>query len=275
MEQDPIAADSSGIWDGDYKIPWDQPDFSRRMLAEHLTQDHDMASRRTEWIERQVDWLHRELLGARPASILDLGCGPGFYSHRLSALGHRCRGLDFGPASIQYARQHNAHPERCEFELADIRVAEFGGPHDVAMLLFGEMNSFSPKELKAILDKARASLAQGQGTLILEIQVPDAIERTGLSPSLEEQLSSGFFSDHPYHCRIDYQWFACQQVTVETYTIHDQPTSSPRIYRSTTQAWRAEVLTALLQEAGFRDVRQPAGWPCNVTSLALWSAATR
>ena len=30
-------------WQGAYEIPWDDPDFSRRMLAEHLTQDHDVA----------------------------------------------------------------------------------------------------------------------------------------------------------------------------------------------------------------------------------------
>ena len=30
-------------WHGAYKIPWEDPDFSKRMLAEHLAQDHDMA----------------------------------------------------------------------------------------------------------------------------------------------------------------------------------------------------------------------------------------
>ncbi|EOI1394309.1 hypothetical protein ACMGOD_005528 [Klebsiella oxytoca] len=28
------------------KIPWDEPAFSQRMLANHLSQDHDWASRR-------------------------------------------------------------------------------------------------------------------------------------------------------------------------------------------------------------------------------------
>lgn len=35
--------------------------------------------------------------------MLDLGCGPGLYSHRLATLGHRVHGIDFGPASIAYA----------------------------------------------------------------------------------------------------------------------------------------------------------------------------
>lgn len=58
------------------KIPWDEPAFSQRMLENHLSQDHDWASRRLTVIEQQVTWITRQLpAGAR---ILDLGCGPGF-----------------------------------------------------------------------------------------------------------------------------------------------------------------------------------------------------
>ncbi|HHI03179.1 MAG TPA: hypothetical protein ENL22_06630, partial [candidate division Zixibacteria bacterium] len=41
------------LWDGKYKIPWDDPGFSRRMLQEHLSQDHDLASRKKEMIKKQ------------------------------------------------------------------------------------------------------------------------------------------------------------------------------------------------------------------------------
>ena len=64
------------VWDGKYKIPWDDPVFSRRMLREHLNQDHDMASRRFEWIDKQVAWIHGTTLSRQPSRILDLGCGP-------------------------------------------------------------------------------------------------------------------------------------------------------------------------------------------------------
>lgn len=58
------------------KIPWDEPAFSQRMLENHLSQEHDWASRRLAVIEQQVAWLAGQLpAGAR---ILDLGCGPGF-----------------------------------------------------------------------------------------------------------------------------------------------------------------------------------------------------
>jgi len=44
-------------WSEGEKIPWDEPGFSQRMLLEHLSQEHDAASRRIETIERQVEWI--------------------------------------------------------------------------------------------------------------------------------------------------------------------------------------------------------------------------
>lgn len=91
-----MPTQDSNIWRAAYRIPWDDPDFSRRMLQEHLSQEHDMASRRFKSIDKQVAWLHGDLLGGHTSSILDLGCGPGFYSHRLAARGHRCHGIHNG-----------------------------------------------------------------------------------------------------------------------------------------------------------------------------------
>ena len=51
-------------WAEGDKIPWHDPDFSRRMLREHLSQQHDAASRRVEIIDRQVAWIHHALYGS-------------------------------------------------------------------------------------------------------------------------------------------------------------------------------------------------------------------
>jgi SAM-dependent methyltransferase len=259
------------IWDGDYKIPWDDPEFSRRMLAEHVAQDHDMASRRIEWIDRQVEWIDRKLLAGRTANILDLGCGPGFYSHRLAVLGHRCRGIDFGPASIDYARQRSPDRSRCEFELGDIRRVAFGGPYGLAMILFGEMNVFSPTEIRAILGRVRASLLP-DSVLILEVQTPEAVERTGRSAPSVERFRSGPFSDGPYRCRTHCEWIPEQRVAIQLFTVSDDA-GATKVYRNTTKAWGIEEMTALLQTAGFERVFHEDDWPSNTDSLALWSAS--
>ena len=51
-------------------LPWGDPAFSERMLAEHLDQGHDLASRRLAVVEQQVEWLVERLgtRGGRPRS---------------------------------------------------------------------------------------------------------------------------------------------------------------------------------------------------------------
>lgn len=75
---------SPAPWSEGDNIPWDDPGFSERMLAEHLSQEHDLASRKSATIERQVGWIFTEVLGAKPARLLDLACGPGLYTSRLA-----------------------------------------------------------------------------------------------------------------------------------------------------------------------------------------------
>jgi SAM-dependent methyltransferase len=241
------------------------------MLAEHLSQGHDMASRRAEWIDRQVAWIQDDLLKGQPATILDLGCGPGFYSHRLAMRGHRCRGIDFGPASIEHARRHNPDESLCEFTLGDIRQLALGGPYDLAMILFGELNVFSPAEARSILRNVQSSL-NPRGRLIIEVQSPEAVARTGHSEPSEQEQESGLFSGQPHRCRTENQWLAEQQVAVQTFTVTETAGGRTRTYRSTTKAWPDGDLVELLETAGFDEVSRRDVWPCNTDDLALWVA---
>lgn len=266
-----MSTPNSDTWHGAYKIPWNEPDFSRRMLREHLSQDHDMASRRFEWIDRQVAWIHEGVLHGQPSHILDLGCGPGFYSHRLTARGHRCHGIDFGPASIEYAREHNPATSQCTFVLGDIRHAAFAGPYDLAMILFGEFNVFAPAEAVAILQKVRASLPR-DGCLILEIQTCEAVKRMGHGEPSTQEFEAGLFSDRPYHCRTESRWLPDEKVAIQTFYVTEKSSGQTRTYRNTTQAWSDDELVNLLSEAGFSRAAPRDHWPRDTDALRLWIA---
>lgn len=230
-----------------------------------------MASRRADWIDRQVAWIHEELLEGQTATILDLGCGPGFYSHRLTMLGHRCHGIDFSPASIDYARENNPEPSRCEFALDDIRHASLDGPYDLAMVLFGELNVFSPAEALGILQNVRAHLAP-RGKLILETQTPEAVENTGRVEPSQQQHESGLFSDRAYLCRTENRWLPEDKVAVQKFFITELDGGPTREFRNTTKAWTDEEFIGLLTEAGFNQPARRTDWPCNTDALQLWQA---
>ena len=71
------APPAQSLWSGAYKIPWNDSAFSRRMLKEHLTQSHAMASRKSGAIAQQAAWLMERFLAGRARKVLDLGCHPG------------------------------------------------------------------------------------------------------------------------------------------------------------------------------------------------------
>ena len=242
-------------WAEGDNIPWSEPGFSRRMLREHLTQSHDLASRRSEKIDAHVDWIHRNVLSGRPTKILDLGCGPGLYSSRLARLGHRCVGIDFSPASMEYAKEQAASEDlSCGYLHADIRFTEYGFGYGLAMLIFGEFNVFKPADAARILAKAHAALGEG-GTLLLEAHTDEAIREFGQRPASWHSAESGLFSDSPHLCLQENSWDADAGVVTRRYFIVEASTGEASRYAQSLKAYTNEQYRAVLEGAGFVDVR--------------------
>jgi SAM-dependent methyltransferase len=248
-------------WAEHEKIPWDDPDFSQRMLAEHLSQQHDAASRRVALVERQVEWLHRDVLHERPARILDLGCGPGLYTSRLARLGHRCTGIDFGPASIAHAR---SEAERdgldCKYVQDDIRRTAFGNDYDLIMFIFGELNVFHPGDADDILRRCRVALSAG-GVLLLELHTYASVRAMGLQPPRWRAAQAGLFSSRPHLRLEEAHWDERQQAAIERYYVIDAATAAVSRYGATIQAYTEEGYERLLAAAGFGGWEWLGAWP--------------
>jgi SAM-dependent methyltransferase len=241
-------------WTEGDNIPWNEPGFSRRMLKEHLTQAHDAASRRTETIERHVRFIHERVLGGRPARVLDLGCGPGLYAQRLACLGHSVDGIDFSPASIEYARQAAAiEGLHCTYTLADVRAAEYGAAYDLVMFIFGEFNVFSPQDARTILRKARAALRVG-GTLLLEPSTAESIARIGREETTWYASESGLFSEYPHLVLQQAFWDEETQAATKRHWIIDAASGTVTRFTASYQAYRETELEALLSDCGFESI---------------------
>jgi SAM-dependent methyltransferase len=241
-------------WSEGEKIPWNEPGFSQRMLREHLSQAHDLASRRSERIDRQVAWIHGGVLGGRPAKILDLGCGPGLYAARLARLGHQVMGIDFSPASIAYARGEAAKEGlSCEFIEADMRAAEYGGGYGLAMLIFGEFNVFHPDDARAILRKVHAALGEG-GLLLLEPHTFDVVQRSGEAPSSWYSSEGGLFSEDPHLVLMENFWNAERQAATERYFVVDARSGAITRHAATMQAYTNDQYRTLLADCGFDSI---------------------
>ncbi len=242
-------------WAEGDNIPWNEPGFSARMLDEHLTQDHDAASRRLEIIEEQVHWIHSDLLNDTPGRLLDLGCGPGLYSNRLASFGHTCTGIDFSPASIRYARtQAEKDGLSSRFIESDVRSLEYGGPYDFAMFLYGEFNVFRPADAALILNRLRAALRPG-GRLLLEPQDYASFQRIRKEPPVWRAYKHGLFSEQPHLYLYESFWDGRSSTTTTRYWVIDAASGQVTRYASTAQAYTDEALEELLHRHGFADVQ--------------------
>jgi SAM-dependent methyltransferase len=241
-------------WAEGEKIPWNDPDFSRRMLNEHLSQEHDAASRRFEIIDKHVKWIHSQVLKRNPTRILDLGCGPGLYTNRLARLGHRCVGIDFSPASIAYAREQAEEAGlKCTYIQQDIRTADYGDGYGLVMSIFGEFNVFRPGEARGILEKACRALVPN-GFLLLEPHTFEAVVKIGEQPSSWYSTETGLFSEEPHLCLQENFWDTEDNVAIERYYVIDAATGEVARHSASMQAYTNEEYRSLLAECGFSKI---------------------
>lgn len=243
-------------WSEGDNIPWNDPDFSERMLAEHLSQEHDLASRRRATIDEHVEWIFSTVLDGRPGRLLDLGCGPGLYVHRLSARGCECVGMDFSPASIRHARKVAADDGlTCRFIQADLRDEAFGGGFDLVMMIYGQLNVFTRERAREILAKAHAALEPG-GRLLLELQAAGQVRKDGEAGPSWYSEASGLFSDRRHLVLRENFWDSEAAASTNRFMIIDASTGAVSSYALSNEAYTEHELDVALRTAGFDAVER-------------------
>jgi SAM-dependent methyltransferase len=241
-------------WSEGDNIPWNDPEFSKRMLKEHLTQEHDLASRKFDRINQHINWIHHDILNEEPAKILDLCCGPGLYSNKFAGLGHQCFGIDYSPSSIAYAKNNASDGKLdCTFMEADIREADYGGGYDAAMLIYGELNVFRIPDVRMILRKGYTALKPG-GVLILEPHTYECIKDLGERQPSWYTSESGLFCPTPHIALEESFWNQDQSVTTNRFFIIDAKTREVVQHAQSLQAYTNQEYETLLEECGYTNI---------------------
>ncbi|WP_374746543.1 SAM-dependent methyltransferase [Klebsiella variicola subsp. variicola] len=246
------------------KIPWDEPAFSQRMLANHLSQDHDWASRRQEVIEQQVEWIASQLPPG--AHILDLGCGPGFYTHRLAERGFHCTGVDFSPASVSWARQQAQDADlNIDYVQQDIRAYWPDKSFDFIMMTFGELNVFSTADARSLVSRCALWLEPG-GRLLTEVHTFDEVKRHGMAEASWQRCPDGLFLDVPHLLLTEHGWDEEAQ-TSSTQFWAIEPNGHTTRFGNQMTAWRDDEYVSLLGNVGFALLPPPEShdWPVSET----------
>jgi SAM-dependent methyltransferase len=162
-------------FDPGVELNWGDPVVSRRLLREHLDQSHDGASRRLRTVDEHVRRLQR-LLPQPSAHVLDAACGPGLYSVRLAAAGHRVTALDVGPAVVEHARglaRRSRVSDRVTARIADLRTFTSPERYDAAILIYHVLEGFPRRQQPSVLRRLGGVLGH-KAPLIVEMRLrPD------------------------------------------------------------------------------------------------------
>ena len=220
------------------RLPWDDPDFSARMLREHLAEWHDLASRRPATIDAEVSAL-RTLVAGEPARVLDLGCGPGLHLERFERAGWSCVGLDVSPAAIAYAGEHAGASSH--FVLGDVRSAQIDGSFDLVLMLFGELSTFDPTDVTLVVQRIGSWLAP-EGRAVIEVSTSVGVDRKAARGARWYSAQGGLFADGPHLVLQESQLI--DDASVERWWVLDPSADAARSYESTT--WK---LTSVLDPA--------------------------
>jgi len=243
-------------WQRDgHQFPWQEADFSKRMLSVHLDPDTHMASRGPEVIARHCAWV-AEQLDPGPRRILDVACGPGLYCHEWARSGHQTVGFDFAPAPLAWAvKTARGADLDCKFFAADLTalppdLTTRTGPVDAITFWFGDVHSFPTDTVRRFLPQLAACLKPG-GMLVLEHQPWDGfVQENATSWSME---SASPLCGRPHLWLQEYAWDEAVDTEVHAHWILETESGTLQRYVQCHQAWRPDELSALLDEAGLDE----------------------
>lgn len=229
---------------------WTDPHIGRQMLAFHLDESHDLASRRGVAIDGFVDWIDRRLtLAGR--RVLDIGCGPGLYSQRMARRGAQVTGLDFSAISISHARASAAAAGLAiTYNEGDYLKDALPGPADLVTLIYGDYCAIAPERRRRLLDAVRATLAPG-GVFVFDLFSPGQRAAIAEGLSFGRRFMGGFWAEGDYFgFRAGFHY-------------PDQEASLER-FRIATPGRQFEIFNWMqyFSPASIRDELRVAGWRC-------------
>lgn len=253
--------DRPPAWIKGGNLPWNNPDFSRRMLREHLDESHGAASRQTTERDQQIQWLWDHLGLEQRCRVLDITCGPGLYAVDLAKRGCQVTGIDFSPAAIAHARglaKQNGVQDSCTFLEQDVRKMDFAGADfDAAIFLYGQLAVFPPIEAQRLLDQSASALRPG-GSLVVELLNQDNIDKRQSTWWYTD--NTGLWGDGPFLHLGERFWIDEEKMSIERFTILHLDSGELEEIILCDQSYSIERMSAMVGKSGFAGVNIFPAW---------------
>lgn len=232
-------------------LMWVDEYISTQLLEVHLSQDVELASRKETTIFSTVDWILSKVPGDR-LNILDLGCGPGLYTEKLTESGHFVTGMDFSSNSINYAKE-SANRKKLDINYVqqDYLELEEENRYDLILLIFTDFGVLTPDQREILLSNIYRALKPG-GTFVFDVLNENTGEMTAASKDWE-LVEKGFWRNCPYLALTESFYYEKQNVTLNQHIIIDED-GGTEIYRFWIHTFSHITLSGIIISAGFGSV---------------------
>ena len=248
-------------WSEGGNLPWNDPVFSERMLREHLDESHGAASRTTPERTLVLDWLWRSLDLQPGMRLLDVTCGPGLYAVELARRGCEVVGVDFGPASIAYARdlaRSQGMSARCTFIESDVQEMDYGqAVFDAALFIYGQLAVFKCEEAQVLLTRIAQALKPG-GKLVVELLDQSKVDKADTTWWFTDD--KGLWGEKPFLHLGERFWNEAEQISTERFYIVHLETGQLDQVVLCDQTYSVETMTKMMRQAGFSAVQVYPAW---------------
>ena len=232
---------------------WTDEYISEQMLAAHLDTQSDGASRKPETITTSVNWIDKQICGEnRSLELLDLGCGPGMYTTRLSKLGYKVTGIDFSLRSIEYAKQEAFEADlNVSYYNEDYLAFDFPGTFDVIMMIYCDFGVLDDEGREKILNKAYDSLKSG-GVLLFDVFQPNKY-KGHVDSNDWYAVKSGFWRQGSHLCLNSSHWYVESGVHLDQAIVIDE-LNHTETYNIWDKTFSSDEIGTVLQKHGFDKI---------------------
>lgn len=247
---------------------WNDEHISAYMLAAHLDENSDRASRSKGFIRRSAKWM-KEYFTLSPATeIIDFGCGPGLYTSKWAHMDAHVTGIDVSARSIEYAKSQAQKPNLpIQYIRANYLNYLFSGYYDLITMIFCDYCVLNPLQRRRLLSKWK-SILQPNGYILFDVSSLAYFDSVAEARSYEYEREGGFWSPQPYHVFHSVYRYDSDRLLLDQYAVIEP--DRIRTYYNWLQCFSLETIRLELQQAGFR-IKESFG---NVAGDALTEDST-
>jgi len=230
---------------------WTDEYISKSMVNAHLDETHDAASRKYDKRMNIVNWINNKV---KPNSkIIDLGCGPGLYSHLLGKLGHSVLGIDFNKESINYAQGDNKFINTVQHKYCNYLKDNIEGKFDAAIMIYCDFGALIPDEQEILLDKLN-NLLDGDSLLFFDVFGKNAVKDKNEKRSWYISQGGDFWSKDPYLFVEERKYFENESAFGNRYFLINQINHEIKEFITWDQYYDEQSIRELLLENGFETL---------------------